>query len=169
MSTFESFATVITRMTAAAAKGDGQAVADCFTEDGIYHDCFYGSFQGRLIADMIENYFHRDAKKFLWEVMDPVEQNGMGYVRYMFSYESRLEEAEGRRALFEGVCVCRMRDGKIEEYREVANAGTGLQLIGFPPKRLAKFMQREVDELLERKECEKHMALKTPNVAVSDS
>jgi len=169
MSINESFATVITRMTAAAAKGDGQTVADCFTEDGIYHDCFYGSFQGSLIADMIENYFHRDAKNFLWEVMDPVEKNDMGYVRYMFSYDSRLEEAEGRRALFEGVCVCRMREGKIVEYREVANAGTGLQLIGFPPKRLAKFMQREVDELLERKECEKHMALNTSKVALSDS
>ena len=169
MSVNESFARIITRMTAAAAKGDGQAVADCFTEDGIYHDCFYGSFQGQSIVDMIENYFHRDAKNFLWEVMEPVEQNNMGYVRYMFSYDSRLPEAEGRRALFEGVCICRMRDGKIEEYREVANAGTGLHLIGFPPKRLAKFMQREADELLMRKECEKHMEFQQSAVELIDS
>lgn len=169
MSVNESFDAVITRMTQAAAKGDGKAVADCFTEHGIYHDCFYGSFQGQSIVDMIENYFHRDAKNFLWEVMDPVEQNGMGYVRYMFSYDSRLPEAEGRRALFEGVCICRMRDGKIEEYREVANAGTGLHLIGFPPERLAKFMGREAGELLQRDECEKHISTKEPIVELSDS
>jgi len=165
----DSFASVITRMTQAAAKGDGKAVADCFTEDGIYHDCFYGSFQGPSIAEMIEHYFHRDAENFLWEIKEPVENNGVGYARYMFSYDSRLPQAEGRRALFEGVCICRMSEGKIEEYREVANAGTGLQLIGFPPERLAKFMAREARDLLQRAESEIHIAAQKSQAELTPS
>ena len=41
------FADLIGRMTRAAAAGDGAGVADCFTDDGVYHDVFYGTFTGR--------------------------------------------------------------------------------------------------------------------------
>ena len=136
-----TFVELITHMTQSASRGDGGAVADCFTEDGVYHDCFYGSFQGGdKIAEMIEQYFHRDGEDFIWDLHDPISEGDIGYVRYVFSYASKLEESKGRRSLFEGVCICRMKDGLLSEYREVANAGTGLQLIGFPAERLAKFM-----------------------------
>ena len=59
------FADLITAMTAAAAAGRGHDVAACFTPDGVYHDVFYGDFQGpAAIADLIENHFHRDAEAF---------------------------------------------------------------------------------------------------------
>ena len=43
------------------------------------------------------------------------------YARYTFSYRSTLPEARGARAMFEGVAIMRLRDGKIAEYHEVAN------------------------------------------------
>ena len=51
------FGVLIRKMTQAACEGDGAGVAACFTEDGVYHDVFYGSFEGRgRIAEMINDY-----------------------------------------------------------------------------------------------------------------
>jgi ketosteroid isomerase-like protein len=151
-----AFGDVIRKMVAAVEAGDGKGVAGCFTPDGVYHDVFYGSFQGEAIADLIENYFHRDATNFKWDIHDPVEGNGIGYARYVFSYESTLDASKGKRAIFEGVAVCKVRDGLIAEYHEVANAATGLHCIGFPPERLSKFIGKQADELKGRAESKAH-------------
>lgn len=152
-----SFATLLTAMTQAACRGDGAAVAACFTPDGVYHDCFYGAFQGAAIAHMIENFFHRDARDFRWDLHDVVDDGRTGYARYVFSYESKLPGAAGRRALFEGVSICRLRDGRIEDYREVANSAVGLHTLGFAPERIAKLLGREARELAARTEAAGHL------------
>ncbi|MEM7742972.1 MAG: nuclear transport factor 2 family protein [Pseudomonadota bacterium] len=151
-----SFAELITCMTQAACLGDGAAVAACFTADGRYHDVFYGTFQGAEIVDLIEGRFHRDGGDFRWDLHEPVATGGIGYVRYVFSYVSRLEGHAGRRACFEGVAICRLKDGLIQEYREVANAATGLSLMGFPEARVARFVAREARDLLAREEAAAH-------------
>lgn len=152
------FEELITQMTQAAAQGNGAEVASCFAEDGVYHDCFYGSFRGReKITEMVEAYFHRDGKDFIWDLHDPVSSGELGYVRYVFSYTSKLEESSGKRALFEGVCICKLKDGLLFDYREVANAAVGLHMMEFPPQRLAKLVGREAHELSERMEAAHHL------------
>ena len=151
------FKTLISTMTQAAALGDGTATAACFTSDGVYHDCFYGAFQGEAIKSMVENYFHRDGENFIWDIHDPIQDGPVAYARYVFSYDSKLAEAKGRRAIFEGVSVCRLKSGKIHEYREVANSVTGLQQLGFDDERLGKLIRREVLALREREESAHHV------------
>ncbi len=152
------FETLLRTMTSAAAEGQGEQAAACFTRDGVYHDVFYGAFQGRRnIADMIENYFHRDGENFRWDLFDPLRDGALGYARYVFSYDSKLPEAAGKRALFEGVCIVRLKHDLIADYREVANAAVGLSLMGFPPDRLAKFLAREAKSLAERPESAPHL------------
>ena len=108
------FGVLIRKMTQAACEGDGAGVAACFTEDGVYHDVFYGSFEGRgRIAEMINDYFHRDACNFRWDMHDPVSDGETGYCRYVFSYESKLGEAKGTRTMFEGVAIATLQDGLI--------------------------------------------------------
>jgi len=151
------FSELISRMTQAAVRGDGAAVAACFTPDGVYHDVFYGAFRGPDIADMIENRFHRDAENFRWDLFDPVDDGRTGYVRYVFSYDSKLDGSKGRRAIFEGVAVCTLENGLIASYGEVANAATGLVCLGFPPERLAKFLGRQTEDLKGRDEAAGHL------------
>jgi ketosteroid isomerase-like protein len=151
------FKALITRMTQAAVRGDGKAVADCFTPDGVYHDVFYGAFLGPAIADMIENYFHRDAENFIWDLHDPICEGDVGYARYVFSYDSKLPDSAGRRTIFEGVSICRLENGRIASYREVANTAPGLYALGFPPERLLKLIKREAEELKERSETVHHL------------
>lgn len=152
-----AFADLIARMTSAAVAGDGAGVAACFTPDGVYHDVFYGAFKGPDIADLIENYFHRDGKNFRWDLHDPIDDGAVGYVRYVFSYDSKLDDFAGRRAIFEGVAVCRLNGGLIDSYTEVANAATGLSDLGFSPQRLAKFVAKQSAELSQRPEAAGHI------------
>jgi ketosteroid isomerase-like protein len=137
--------------------GDGKAVAAQFTEDGTYHDVFYGAFTGRpKIVEMVEKIFHRDGADFRWDFHDPVDDGTTGYARYVFSFASKLSGMEGKRAMFEGVAVLRLNDGLIHEYREVADATVGLHLLGFAPERLDKIIGRAAEELTGRDEAKRH-------------
>jgi len=156
-----TFDTLIRQMTQAASRGDGNAVASCFTDDGVYHDVFYGSFRGQEIADLIENYFHRDGENFVWDIHQPVRQGDIGYARYVFSYDSRLPQARGRRGIFEGVAICHLQEDLITRYREVATAASGLYLLGFSAKSIHRFVKHDTENLLDRPETVGHIDRKS--------
>ena len=49
----------------AVERRDGAGFASLFSEDGIYHDAFYGAFAGRAkIAELIDDWFYRTALDF---------------------------------------------------------------------------------------------------------
>ena len=78
------FGALIRKMIDGVIAGDGDTVASCFTPDGVYHDVFYGAFEGRdRIAEMIRDYFHRDGCNFRWDTHNPVSDGTTGYVRYV--------------------------------------------------------------------------------------
>ena len=72
----------------------------------------------------------------------------------------RLDAArsQGRRVGFEGVSIMSLRDGKIAEYREVANVAPGFVQMGFAPERIAKILASEGEELKARPEMKRHLA-----------
>lgn len=138
---------------------DGAGFAALFTEDGVYHDIFYGAFHGRAkIAEMVDDWFYRTAEDFRWHLHDPVSDGRTLYARYTFSYKSLLPEAQGRRVMFEGVAIFTLKDGLIADYREVANAGPALLDLGFAPERVAKILARAGAELKGRDEAKVHLA-----------
>ena len=146
------------KMVDAACAGDREEVADCFIEDGIYDDVFYGVFQGReQIMDMISNYFHRDARNFRWDLHDPVCNGNIGYVRYVFSFESKLKGFEGNRTMFDGISIVTLQDGLIRVYKEIANTAPGLQRMGFSPERLGRVIDKQGSELAARDESRGHL------------
>ncbi len=143
----------------AVERRNGAAFAALFTEDGIYHDVFYGAFEGRAkIAAMIDDWFYRTATDFRWDMHEPVSDGRTLYARYTFSYRSTLTEAKGARAMFEGVAIMQLRDGMIESYREVANVAPGFVDMNFAPERIAKLAARQGAELRSRPEMKRHLA-----------
>lgn len=149
---------MLAAFTKAVEAHDGAGFSRLFTEDGVYHDAFYGAFEGRArVAELIDDWFYRDARDFLWDMHDPVSEGGMLYARYVFSYVSTLPEAGGRRVVFEGVSVMRLEDGLIKEYREIANTGPALLRLGFPAERVAKILLRQDDALRARDETRRHV------------
>ncbi|TWC00955.1 ketosteroid isomerase-like protein [Bradyrhizobium macuxiense] len=143
----------------AVERRNGKAFADLFTEDGVYHDVFYGAFEGHAkIAEMIDDWFYRTATDFRWVMHDPVSDGKTLYARYTFSYRSTLPEAKAARAMFEGVAIMRLRDGKITEYHEVANTAPAFVDLNFAPERIAKIVGKQGTALKARPEMQRHLA-----------
>jgi ketosteroid isomerase-like protein len=143
----------------AVEQRNGAAFAALFAEDGVYHDVFYGAFAGREnIAAMIDDWFYRTATDFRWDMHAPVSDGATLYARYTFSYRSMLPEAKGTRAMFEGVAIMRLRDGKITEYHEVANTAPGFVDMNFAPERIAKIAAKQGAALKARPEMKRHLA-----------
>jgi ketosteroid isomerase-like protein len=137
---------------------NGKAFAQLFTEDGVYHDVFYGVFAGRVkIAEMIDDWFYRTATDFRWDMHVPVSDATTLYARYTFSYRSLLPEARGARAMFEGVAIMTLRDGLIAEYHEVANTAPALVDLNFAAERIAKIFARQGAALKARPEMKRHL------------
>ena len=142
----------------AVEQRNGKAFADLFTEDGVYHDVFYGAFEGReKIAAMVDDWFYRTATDFRWDMHDPVTNGTTLYARYTFSYRSKLPEAKGARAMFEGVSIMTLRDGLIETYHEVANTAPAFVDLNFAAERIAKIMAKQGAELKSRPEMQRHL------------
>lgn len=126
-----------------AACTSGAALAALFTDDGVYHDGFYGAFAGRAaIAEMIDGRFRRDARDFIWRMADPVREGDLGYARYTFAYTSTMAGSEGRRVVFEGIAQFHLAGDLIAEYREVFDQGLAMVQLGFPPERIARRLAR---------------------------
>jgi len=142
----------------AVERRDGKAFAALFTEDGVYHDVFYGAFKGRTkIAELIDDWFYRTATDFRWDMHAPVTDGTTLYARYTFSYRSTLPEAKGARAMFEGVSIMTLRDGLIAEYHEVANTATGFVDMNFAPERIARIVANQGTALKARPEMKRHL------------
>ena len=137
-------ATMLKEFCDTVAQRDGKRFAMLFTEDGVYHDVYYGAFSGReRIAQMVDDWFYRTACDFRWDMHNPVSDGHSLYAHYTFSYRSLLSEAQGNRIAFEGVAMMSLREGLITEYREVANVGTALVAMNFSSERVAKILARE--------------------------
>jgi ketosteroid isomerase-like protein len=142
----------------AVERRDGKAFAALFTEDGIYHDVFYGAFEGRAkIAGMIDDWFYRTATDFRWDMHAPVTDGTTLYARYTFSYRSLLPEAKGARSMFEGVAIMTLRGGLIAEYHEVANTAPAFVAMNFAPERIAKIVAKQGAALKARPEMARHL------------
>jgi|SaaInlStandDraft_2_1057019.scaffolds.fasta_scaffold95339_2 hypothetical protein len=142
------FTNLLNRFTGAVEQADGSGLAALFTPDGIYHDTFYGAFQGaEAISDMLENRFWGDANSFLWDMFDPVfdEAQNIGYARWVFSYTSTMPDSAGKRVAFDGMSQISVDRGLISHYREVFSAGLGLVQLDMDAARTDKILRRMVD------------------------
>ena len=138
---------------------NGKAFASLFSEDGVYHDVFYGAFQGRAkIAEMVDEVFYRTATDFRWDMHSPLSDGEQLYAHYTFSYRSTLPEAKGARAMFEGVAMMKLRDGKIVSYHEVANTAPAFVDMNFAPERIAKILAKQGAALRARPDMRRHLA-----------
>src|SRR3977135_4046344 len=153
-----SATTMLRKFCHAVERHDGTAFAALFTEDGVYHDVFYGAFAGRSkIAELIDDWFYRTATDFRWDMHAPVSDGHTLYARYTFSYRSILPEAKGARAMFEGVAIMQLRDGRIASYHEVANTATAFVDMNFAAERIARIVARQGAALKARPEMKRHL------------
>jgi ketosteroid isomerase-like protein len=149
---------LLAAFSAAVEKGDGNALADCFTADGVYDDYFFGpSKPGRDgIAEMLA-HFYEGGKDFRWDFFDIAEAGSLGYASYRFSYTSTLPEAKGARVAFEGISRMTLASGKIRRYGEVFDRSVALSQLDFAPERLKKIALKYASRLKESPAMSRHV------------
>src|SRR5512143_2559912 len=154
-----AFAELVTRFGAAATAGDGKALSECFTEDGVYHDYIYGPHTGRAaIADMLENLFHRDAAQYDWQFFDPVTEGGIGYAWLLSRFVSRIEQFKNKEVVIDGISRFVLRDGLVAAYHEGVNGGVAQAQLGVASERMAKVMSRWAANFRARADVESYAA-----------
>lgn len=138
------FEKVLRSFTNAVEQNDGEGLASLFTEEGTYHDGFYGSFTGReAIATMLNEHFWGAARDFRWRMDNPAIEGSIGYASYVFSYISTLPGAEGRPVVFEGISQFIFDGDLIKDYREQFNTGAALVQLGFEPEHIAGHLRKK--------------------------
>lgn len=156
--TLAQFAELLDRFCTAASRGDGEAFAACFTEDGVYHDYIYGPHAGRAaIADMLVNLFHRDAADYDWRMFDPVFDGKTGYAWSLSKFTSTIPEFKDKHVVIDGMSRFVLQDGLIAEYRESVNGGVAMVQLGVSALRIEKVLKRWAGWLRERPEVQKYL------------
>ena len=152
-----AFRQLLDEFTAAVATGEGARFAAVFTEDGEYHDVFYGLFKGRArIAEMLEEYFHRDGEDFQWQMSEPVDDGTIGYARWFFSYTGKVEQIRGKRIFMEGIGRFHLQDGLIQRYEDFVKSGELLQQMNLGEAKRAHIIARMTEAMLAQPEFEAH-------------
>ena len=151
------FAELVNRFAAAAASGNGDALADLFTPNGVYDDYFFGPSQGREAIKAMLVHFAEGGRNFRWEFFDAVRSGDTGYASYRFSFDSRRSEANGARVVFDGIGRFDMEGEKIRAYSEVFDRGMALAQQEFEPERLRRIGQKYAAALKGRPEWRKHL------------
>ncbi|HEX4302682.1 MAG TPA: nuclear transport factor 2 family protein [Rhizomicrobium sp.] len=153
------FAALVQRFSAAATAGDGKALAECFTPDGVYYDYIYGPHAGRAsIVDMLENLFHRDAAEYDWTFYEPVTDGRIGYAHSLSTFISKIPDYAGREIVINGISRFVLKDGLIAEYHESVNGGVAQAQLGIAPERMAKVMARWAKRFRDRPDVESYAA-----------
>lgn len=137
-----TFPEIVERFAAAAASGDGDRLADLFTDDGTYVDYFFGAYSGRAEIMKMLAHFNDGGCDFRWAFHDPVGNDRLGYASYRFSYTSTAQEANGARVVFEGIGRFELSNGRITRYSEVFDRGMALAQQNFASDRIAKIERK---------------------------
>jgi hypothetical protein len=151
------FADLVNRFAAAAASGNGDALADLFTPDGTYDDYFFGPSTGREAIKKMLAHFAEGGRNFRWEFFDPVRTGSIGYASYRFSFDSTRPGAKGARVVFDGIGRFDFDGDRIKRYSEAFDRGMALAQQEFEGERLRKIGLRYAGALKARPEWKAHL------------
>ena len=151
------FQELLTKFAAAAASGNGDELADLFTENGTYDDYFFGPSTGRDAIKKMLAHFSDGGANFRWDFFDPAVTGVIGYASYRFSFDSKRPEAKGARVAFDGIGRFDLEGGRIRRYSEVFDRGMALAQQEFEPERLRKIGLKYAGGLKARQEWKAHL------------
>jgi SnoaL-like domain len=151
------FNKLLARFAAAAASGNGDALADLFTPDGTYDDYFFGPSTGREAIKKMLAHFADGGANFRWEFFDPALSGNLGYASYRFSFDSLRPEAKGARVTFDGIGRFDLEGDRIKRYSEVFDRGMALAQQEFASEGLRKIGLKYAAALKARPEWAAHV------------
>jgi len=125
---------------------DVPALLACFTDDGVYHDNFYGRHAGQAgLRRMFEMMF-RDGKDYAWTNQMALADDRRAATEWSFSYTvtDAVPRSAGRKVRMSGMSLFELKGGKIASYREYTDVGVALLQLGLAPESLARVLARRL-------------------------
>jgi len=128
------------RFAAAFNTGDVETVLDCFTQDALYQDLFYGKFTGRSGLQHLFERMYAEGDQHEWRMIRVVANPvcTIGEWRFTFTVSSAVPRSSGRRLTFRGVSIFETRAGRCHTYREYFDRGAALLALGISPSAVAR-------------------------------
>ncbi|HEX2173873.1 MAG TPA: nuclear transport factor 2 family protein [Dehalococcoidia bacterium] len=121
---------------------DVPGLVDMFTPNAVYHDVFYGTFEGHdAIRGMFETFFQA-GKDYVWEWTKLIAGRDAIAGEGHFGFTSTQN---GKVARFDLVSIFEVEGGKIAGYREYFDFGRALLQTGVDPAAVGKIIQRRMD------------------------
>ena len=131
------FETLTNNFTKYVCQNDGKDLSNLFSKYGYYHDYIYGNFEGRKhISKMLSDYFHRDGENFFCEMYYHTLENNLGYVKFRFSFISKIPDYKGRKVVIPGIGCFEFEDSLIKNYSEAVNGVLAIVQLGVNPLRI---------------------------------
>jgi hypothetical protein len=152
-----NFAETLKNFAAAVEAGNGDALADLFTLEGVYDDYFFGPCSGRDAIKKMLGHFGEGGRNFRWEFFDAALSGNLGYASYRFSFDSLRAEARGARVAFDGIGRFDLLGDRIRRYSEIFDRGMALAQQEFEPERLRKIALKYATALKARPEWAEHL------------
>ena len=128
------------------ARDDSDAFAELFTEDAVYVDSLYGTYEGRqAILD-----FHRRCQKeatnyrFLPKNYF-TDNNDMTAFEWQLTFTSMMPLSKNKEITVEGCGFMTLKDGKIVSYREYTDSIAILLKGNVPDDKIMKFYHRKYE------------------------
>ena len=152
-----TFAQLVERFAAAAAAGDGDALADLFTPGGHLRRLLLRTVQRpRRRSSRCWRILPREGATFAGNFTILCLRGQTGYASYRFSFESTRPEAKGARVAFDGIGRFDLEGDRIKRYSEVFDRGMALAQQAFEPERLVKIALKYANALKNRPEWAGH-------------
>ena len=151
------FSELVKRFAAAAASGNGDALADLFTPDGTYDDYFFGPCKRARGHQENAGALRRGRAQLPLGVLRSRRAGDIGYASYRFSFDATRPEAKAARVVFDGIGRFDLDGGRIKRYSEVFDRGMALAQQAFEPERLRKIELKYATALKARPEWQGHV------------
>ena len=87
---------------------------------------------------MLSYYFLRDSEDFFWEMYDHALKNNLCYVKYRFSFISKIQDYKGNKVVIPGIGCFEFENEFIKNYSEAVNGGLAMIQLGVNPLKMEK-------------------------------
>ena len=151
------FAELVKQFAAAAASGNGDALADLFTPDGTYDDYFFGPSTGREAIKKMLAHFGDGGATSAGSSSIRCSAATSATPATGSASNSKRPEAKGARVTFDGIGRFDLEGGRIRRYSEVFDRGMALAQQEFEPERLRKIGLKYAAALKARPEWAGHV------------
>ena len=123
---------------------DSRSFTNLFTEDALYLDSLYGTYEGQDAIMAFHRKCHEEAKDYRFQPVTTLSNGGENAAfEWNFSFVSLMPPSQGKEITLKGASFLTLKEGKIFSYREYADSISLLLCNNVPDKKIMEFYRHK--------------------------